>query len=76
MTEQITVRVTLWNWSNNWYQDCWNILKDRGITFKFVGLDDFGENASFGKAFKESSFCVKFKFSGPRTPQRNSKVER
>jgi hypothetical protein len=37
---------------------------------------DAGENFALEKLCKQQNVDVKFKFSGPRTPQRNGKVER
>jgi transposase len=39
-------------------------------------MDDAEKNASIERAFKEKCLGIKFEFSGPRTPQRNGKVER
>jgi hypothetical protein len=43
---------------------------------KFIRCDDAGENVSMKSDHDIKSFGVKFEFSGPRTPQRNGKVER
>jgi hypothetical protein len=43
---------------------------------KFLRLDDAGEHFALEKLCKQQSVDVKFEFSGPRTPQRNGKVER
>ena len=51
-------------------------LKDLKRTVKFLRLDDAGENFALEKACKQLNLGVKFEFSGPRTPQRNGKVER
>lgn len=48
-------------------------LKDFKKTVKFLRLDDARENFALEKACKER---LKFGFSGPRTPQRNEKVDR
>jgi transposase InsO family protein len=43
---------------------------------KFLRLDNAGENFELEKLCKQQNVDVKFEFSGPRTPQRNGKVER
>jgi hypothetical protein len=43
---------------------------------KFLSLDDAVENFALEKLCKQQNVNVKFEFSGPRTPQRNGKVER
>jgi hypothetical protein len=40
-------------------------LKIAGVEVRFIRCDDSGEG-----------YGIKFEFSGPRTPQRNGKVER
>jgi len=47
-----------------------------GIDVKYIRCDDSGENKSFHNACRDKGFKIKFEFSGPRTPQRNGKVER
>jgi hypothetical protein len=47
-----------------------------GLNLKFIRCDDAGENVSMKSNQDIKSFGVKFEFSGPRTPQRNGKVER
>jgi hypothetical protein len=47
-----------------------------GLNVKFIRCDDAGENVSMKSDQDIKSFGVKFEFSGPRTPQRNGKVER
>jgi hypothetical protein len=42
---------------------------------KFLRLDDAGENVALENLCKQQNVDVKFEFSGPRTPQRNGKVE-
>jgi hypothetical protein len=42
---------------------------------KFLRGDDAGENFALEKLCKQQNVDVKFEFSGPRTPQRNGKVE-
>jgi hypothetical protein len=39
-------------------------------------LDDAGENYALEKEYKQQNLAVKFEYSGPRTPQRNGKLER
>ena len=51
-------------------------LKIAGINVKFIRCDDSGENLAFQKECKVKGINIKFEFSGPRTPQRNGKVER
>jgi hypothetical protein len=41
----------------------------------FLRLDDAGENFALEKACKQRHLELQFEFSGPRTPQRNGKVE-
>ena len=69
---------------------CWSYfmktkseLKERVIDLikelrnvKYLRLDDAGENFALEKLCKQQNLQVKFEFSGPRTPQRNGKVER
>jgi hypothetical protein len=43
---------------------------------RFIRCDDAGENMTMKNDPEIKSFGVKFEFSGPRTPQRNGKVER
>jgi transposase InsO family protein len=43
---------------------------------KFIRCYDAGENMTMKNAPEIKSFEIKFEFSGPRTPQRNGKVER
>jgi transposase InsO family protein len=42
---------------------------------KFIRCDDAGENMTMKNDPEIKSFGVKFEFSGPRTSQRNEKVE-
>jgi hypothetical protein len=51
-------------------------VKDLKKTVKFLRLDDAGENDALEKACKPQQLGVIFELSGPRTPQRNGKVER
>jgi hypothetical protein len=43
---------------------------------KFIRCDDAGENMTMKNDPEIKSFGIKFEFLGPRTPQRNGKVER
>jgi hypothetical protein len=40
-------------------------------SIKFLRVDDIGENFALEKLCKQQNVDVKFKFSGPRTPQRS-----
>jgi hypothetical protein len=51
-------------------------LKIAGVEVKFICCDDSGENKSFYDACQSKCYLITFEFSGPRTPQRNGKVER
>jgi hypothetical protein len=51
-------------------------LKIAGINVKYFRCDDSGENKALFDACQAQGYGVKLKFSGPRTPQRNCKVER
>jgi hypothetical protein len=51
-------------------------LKIVGINVRFIRCDDSGENKAFQKECKSKAFNIIFEFLGPRTPQRNGKVER
>ena len=51
-------------------------LKTKDIEVKFVRCDDAGENIALEKHCKQIGMNVCFEYSGPRTPQRNGKVER
>jgi hypothetical protein len=51
-------------------------LKNLNKTDKFLRLDDAGENFALEKACKQHHLGLQFQLSGPRTPQRNGKVER
>jgi len=51
-------------------------LEIAGIEVKFICCDDSGENKSFYDACPSKCYLIMFEFSGPRTPQRNGKVER
>jgi hypothetical protein len=52
------------------------LSKGKGRFVKYESLDDDGENAAIVNACKHNYLEIKFEFSGPRTPQRNVKVER
>jgi hypothetical protein len=55
------------------------LLTDLKIAIRIVKLircDDAGENMTMKNDPEIKSFGIKFEFSGPRTPQRNGKVER
>jgi hypothetical protein len=51
-------------------------LKIAGLDVKFIWCDDSGENKALFGECRSKGYNVKFEFSGPRTPQRNGKVER
>ena len=51
-------------------------LKIADVNVMFIRCDDAGENRSIKVDHRIKSFGVKFEFSGPRTPQRNGKVDR
>jgi hypothetical protein len=51
-------------------------LKNKVRFVKFIRLDDAGENVFIKRACQEKFLGIKFDFSGPRTPQKNGKVER
>jgi hypothetical protein len=75
---------------NDFLSYCWSYflrakseLKERILDLvkelknvKFLRLDDAGENFALEKLCKQQNVDVKFKFLGPRIPQRNGKVER
>jgi hypothetical protein len=50
-------------------------LKNENIQMKFLRLDDAGEKHALEKECKQQNLAVKFEYSGPRTPQRNGKLE-
>jgi hypothetical protein len=52
--------------------DLVNALKN----VQFLRLDDAGENFALEKLCEQQNVDVKFEISGPKTPQRNGKVER
>ena len=51
-------------------------LKDQGIKVKILRCDDAGENKALEDECKSKGLGITFEYSGPRTPQRNGKVER
>ena len=51
-------------------------LKIAGVNVKFIRCDDSGENKALFEECHSKGYGIKFEFSGPRTPQRNGKVER
>jgi hypothetical protein len=51
-------------------------LKIANRIVKFIGCDNAGKNMTMKNDPETKSFGIKFEFSGPRTPQRNGKVER
>jgi hypothetical protein len=53
-----------------------NHMKISGIDVKFSRCDGSGENKSFFDSCRANGHIIKFEFSGPRTPQRNGKMER
>jgi hypothetical protein len=51
-------------------------LKIVGINARFIRCDDSGENKAFLTECKSKALNIIFAFLGPKTPQRNGKVER
>jgi hypothetical protein len=51
-------------------------LKTKKIDVKFVRCDNAGENKALEDHCNHVSINVSFEYSGPRTPERNEKVER
>jgi hypothetical protein len=51
-------------------------LKIAGVNVKFIQCYDSGEKKAFHNECKSTGLNIKFEFTGPRTPQRNGKVER
>jgi hypothetical protein len=51
-------------------------LKIANRIVKFIRCDNAGENMTMKNDPEMKSFGIKFEFLGPRTPQRNGKVER
>jgi hypothetical protein len=52
------------------------LLTDLKIDGKIIRCDDSGEGKSFYDSCRANGHYIKFEFSGPRTSQRNCKVER
>jgi hypothetical protein len=72
---------------NSYTDYCWSLflkekskLKDKmkiaGINIKVICCDYSGENKAFQKECNSKALNFIFEFSGPKTPQRNGKVER
>jgi hypothetical protein len=53
-----------------------NDFKISNWNVRFIRCDNAGENMIMKNDPEIKSFGIKFKFSGPRTPQRYGKVER
>jgi transposase InsO family protein len=51
-------------------------LKIANWSVRFIRCDNAGENMTMKNDPEIKSFGIKFEFSGPRTPQRNGKVDR
>jgi transposase InsO family protein len=51
-------------------------LKIANRNVRFIRCDNSGKNMTIKNDPEIKSFGIKFEFSGPRTPQRNGKVER
>jgi hypothetical protein len=51
-------------------------LKIAGINIRFVRCDNSGENKAFQRECKSKGLNIMFEFSAPKTPSRNSKVEK
>jgi hypothetical protein len=51
-------------------------LKIDNQNLRFISCDNSGENMKMKNDPEIKSFGIKFEFSGPRTTQRNRKVER
>ena len=51
-------------------------LKDQDINVKILRCDDAGENKALEDECKSKGLGIAFEYAGPRTPQRNGKVER
>jgi hypothetical protein len=51
-------------------------LKISEINVKYIRCNYSGENKTLFETCQAQGYGVKFEFSGPRTPQRNGKVER
>jgi transposase InsO family protein len=53
-----------------------NDLKIANWNVRFIRCDNSGKNMTMKNDPEIKSFGIEFEFSGPRTPQRNGKVER
>jgi hypothetical protein len=53
-----------------------NDLKIAGIDVKYIRCNNAGKNKAMIDDPEIKPFGIKFEFPGPRTPQRNGKVER
>ena len=53
-----------------------NDLKIASIDVNIIRCDDAGENKAFYEECRSKGINIRFDFSGPRTSQRNGKVER
>jgi hypothetical protein len=51
-------------------------LKDQSIKVKILRCEDAGENKALEDGCKIKGLSIVFEYSGPRTTQRNGKVER
>jgi transposase InsO family protein len=51
-------------------------LKIANRIVKFISCDNAGKNMTMKNDPEIKSFSIEFEFSGPRTPQRNGKVEK
>jgi hypothetical protein len=51
-------------------------LKIANWNVRFIRCDDAGENMTIKNDPESKLFGIKFEFLGPRTPQRNRKIER
>ena len=53
-----------------------NDLKIASIDVNIIRCDDAGEHRAFYEECRSKGINIRFDFSGPRTSQRNGKVER
>ena len=51
-------------------------LRNQNINVKCLRCDDAVENKALEDLFRDKGMGIKFEYSGPRTPQRNGKVEK
>ena len=56
--------------------DLFKKLKTLQHVVAFIRCDDAGENRSLEAMCKQEGLGIKFEYSGPKTPQRNGRVER